>query len=196
MKTHIRLTTGLSFACLFLFISGSSLAPQTRQYEPPVPGRFPRAATPAEPAPARQTYTVNAKQFRDEGKNYGFNWNAHKKDSTSQCGIGYKTSMWYYQDRASVYALGGIVFGSRCDYTINEPATLKNGFVFKSYSGKKQVDGRADVEITSSPAPGSTSMKFTLHAWTEGGTDNNANYNFEYFVLEGPAGRDWKEALR
>jgi hypothetical protein len=83
--------------------------------------------------------------------------------------------------------------GSKCDFTVFEPAKLKNGFVFKSFSGRRFKSNNADIEVKSSPSSGSTSIKFFLHGWAEAG--RYAGYYIETITLEGPSGSDWKDAL-
>ena len=123
--------------------------------------------------------------------NYGFNTNAHSLSFGSNCRESYRRDSYNYTDLLAE-ARNQIV-GSKCDFTVFEPAKLKNGFVFKSFTGRRSKSSKADIELKSSPSSGGTSVKFVLHGWADPG--NYAIYHIESITLEGPAGRDWRDAL-
>ena len=174
---------------LILFPAGLSTASaQTKTLTPKTLTRPPGEAMRAE-------YTIKALDFYLEGKNYGFNVNCHPLSAGSNCL--FDSNVRPARDLLLAVGSKFKVIGSKCDFTVFEPAQLKNGFVFKSFVGRQSLTTSADkakLELRSSPAAGSTSVKFVFHGWAE--SLNTAEYRLESIVLEGPAGRDWKEAIR
>ncbi len=150
------------------------------------------------PATLRADYVIKAGVFYEEGKNYGFNVNSHAQSFGSRCVSGLNTSLPSDPGARTLYLKvdsQNQVLGSRCDFTVFEPAQLKNGFVFKSFTGSLvDSSGRNALNLTAAPSPGSTSMKFLFHGWAEPG--GHASYHLLTITLEGPSGRDWREALR
>ena len=144
------------------------------------------------PMVQKKLYTINGGDFYHEAQNYGFNTNAHSLSFGSNC------REYYRRDsvNATVVAVEARnqIVGSKCDFTVFDPAKLKNGFVFKSFTGSRSKSGKADIELKSSPSSGSTSIKFVFHGWADPG--NYAIYYIKSITLEGPSGRDWKDALR
>jgi hypothetical protein len=143
------------------------------------------------PVVTKQLYTIKGGDFYHEAQNYGFNTNAHSLSFGSNCRESYRRDSYNYTDLLAE-ARNQIV-GSKCDFTVFEPAKLKNGFVFKSFTGRRSKSSKADIELKSSPSSGGTSVKFVLHGWADPG--NYAIYHIESITLEGPAGRDWRDAL-
>lgn len=143
-------------------------------------------------APKRQDYRIPGREFYLEARNYGFNTNAHAKSFGSKCEVDD-----FINENALALEVGRFqgLPGSKCDFDVFKGQTLKNGFVFKSYRGEKKVKGQANIDLTSRPASGGASIKFTLHGWDDPG-DNEAYYMFNEFILEGPGDRDWRDALR
>jgi hypothetical protein len=144
-----------------------------------------------QPIVTKQLYTIKGGDFYHEAQNYGFNTNAHSLSFGSNC------KEYYRRDDENstvvrVEARNQIV-GSKCDFTVFEPAKLKNGFVFKSFTGRRSKSSKADIELKSSPSSGGVSIKFVFHGWAEPG--NYAIYYIKSITLEGPSGRDWKDAL-
>ena len=139
----------------------------------------------------KQLYTIKGGDFYHEAQNYGFNTNAHSLSFGSNCRKSYRRDS-YNECNLSAEARNQIV-GSKCDFTVFDPAKLKNGFVFKSFTGHVSKSSKADIQVKSSPSSGSTSIKFILHGWAEPG--KYAIYHIDNITLEGPSGRDWRDAL-
>ena len=140
----------------------------------------------------KQLYTIKGGDFYHEAQNYGFNTNAHSLSFGSKCREYYRRD----SENATVVAAEARnqIVGSKCDFTVFEPAKLKNGFVFKSFTGRRSKSSNADIELKNSPSSGSTSIKFVFHGWAEPG--NYAIYYIKSITLEGPSGHNWKDALR
>ena len=143
------------------------------------------------PVVTKQLYTIKGGDFYHEAQNYGFNTNAHSLSFGSNCREYYRRD----SENSTVLAAEARnqIVGSKCDFTVFEPAKLKNGFVFKSFTGRRSKGSKADIELKSSPSSGGTSVKFVLHGWAEPG--NYAIYCIESITLEGPVGGDWRDAL-
>ncbi len=142
----------------------------------------------------RQLYTIKGGDFYNVANNYGYNSYANKEDATSECFIGIGVGQ-------QVFGEAGCrgLFGSRCNFSFFGNQQLKNGFVFKTFTGEAlQWDlGKGVISLTSSPASGSNSVLFTTKGWCEANSQkfNWASYSIKDITLEGPAGIDWKKAL-
>jgi hypothetical protein len=186
MNTKLNMSSICIFVIAVTFISASVQA-ETRTLRPMKPMTL---------VEGKQTYTIKGRDFYMEAKNYGFNTTAHEKSFGSNCKVND-----FINENALALEAGrwqGMP-GSKCDFNVFKGQTLKNGFVFKSYRGQKKVNGKANINMTSSPASGGNSIKFTFHGWADPGLgqhDNEAYYMFTEFVLEGPTNRDWRDALR
>lgn len=154
--------------------------------------------TPLKPTPlaTKAEYTVKADEFYNVAKGYGFNVNSHSLAFGSPCEIGNISDAvgggMYFEVDCRDKLLGG-----KCDFTVFEPAQLKNGFVFKKFRGDANtttLKGKAGMDVKSTPAQGSTSVKFLFHGWADPG--GRAAYYLRSITLEGPAGRSWKDAVR
>lgn len=158
--------------------------------------------TPLNPKPvsSRTEYTVRAGDFYMEGRAYGFNVTGHSRSVGSTCRVSDGTFSQPSEGNLHYLVLqvdsAASLLGSKCDFTVFEPALLKNGFVFKKFTGRLYyaTTGHANLQLKTSPVPGSASVKFTFHGWADAG--GQARYDLLTLILEGPAGRDWKDALR
>jgi hypothetical protein len=168
----------------------SSLCQAQKILTPQTPIQMPKP-TATKPVQQRQEYTISGHDFYVTAIGHGFNANAHEK------GFGSKCEIKIYSTVVSLEVGRGQSFpGSKCDFNVFEGKSLQNGFVFKSYRGQENTDGHANIEMTSYPASGGTSVRFSFHGWDDPGADNWAIYTFRSFILEGPADREWQDALR
>ncbi|MBI5639660.1 MAG: hypothetical protein HZA17_04465 [Nitrospirae bacterium] len=142
----------------------------------------------------RQLYTLSGRDFFATAQNYGFNSRADKLSTLSDCGI-YASDNPNDNPREVKASISAATFGSRCNFTFFEGQTLKNGFIYKSFTGGKHAtSSECDVSLTSQPTPGATSVKFTFHGWVEPPI-KNCWYSIDTITLEGPVDTDWAKAF-
>ncbi len=143
----------------------------------------------------RQLYTIKAWDFHTAAKPYGFNYYAHPKSIGATCSDVAQGNQYGYIQGVLGFYVGGVI-GSRCDFSLFEGQALQNGFVFKTYkvySNLVKPASTAEMNLLTSPTPGSTSVNFTFHGWSNAGAW--AEFSLDTITLEGPAGMDWKKAL-
>jgi hypothetical protein len=139
MNTKLNMSSICIFVIAVTFISASVQA-ETRTLRPMKPMTL---------VEGKQTYTIKGRDFYMEAKNYGFNTTAHEKSFGSNCKVND-----FINENALALEAGrwqGMP-GSKCDFNVFKGQTLKNGFVFKSYRGQKKVNGKANINMTSSQA--------------------------------------------
>ena len=175
----------VSLALVFSPAGLSTVSAQTKTLTPKIPAKPVAGAMRAE-------YKISAESFYVAGKSYGFNINCHSLSFGSTC----KREFLSEGRLRLIAGANPSLIGSKCDFTLFEPAQLKNGFVFKSFVGQSRPGGnqRGVIELRTAPVQGSTSVKFVFHGWAEPAAV--AEYILETITLEGPAGHDWREAVR
>jgi hypothetical protein len=88
-----------------------------------------------------------------------------------------------------------ITFGARCDFVLFDGDQLNEGWAFKSYDAVGPTDTMGHgYTVTERPTVGSRTIRFRVHLWCDAG--QTCRYDITFITLEGPPGRDWREAFR
>ena len=147
----------------------------------------------------KQEYTIGGWEFYQAAKAYGFNCGFANVSPNSDCS--FREANCTTSNCMNFSVRSRSTNGSKCDARIFTGKRLQNGFVIKRYAASivKREDAAADVNLTSGPTTGSTSIQFSVHGWAEAHgifQQNWAAWSLKSITLEGPAGKDWHDALR
>ena len=146
------------------------------------------------PAPARQEYTILGGDAYTFSQTQGYKFSYTLENPLTQFGqilvLG-SNILELKTNGKNMYA-----FGSRCDFVLFDGRELKEGWIFKSYdaSTSQIITGKGSSRVDERPAAGSRTIRFRIHLWTEAGS--SIWFDIRRLTLEGPAGRDWREAFR
>lgn len=145
------------------------------------------------PAPSRQEYVIGGGEAYIFSQTQGFKFSTKLEDPVTQEG--------YIKGDGGLLNLSTSgkpmnIFGSRCDYVLFDGRELTEGWVFKSYNASPValITTRTTTRVDERPEAGSRIIRFKIHLSTEAGSF--VSFTIVNLTLEGPAGRDWREAFR